>query len=186
MTKFDTLKENDKLSEAQFYSVVKKTDKQVQLRNDAGELIVVDKEYVEKCLTSANQFEEEKSITKTEAASLFLGAANVVMTVNFNKQVKEKEAREELYKLYANKGGTVISEAEYKKRVNSAVASILVGEERTMVGRHFGEQNELGRVHFIDMEIVKTIGEEYDNRLRQVDPRTINWLIIRGVKYKVK
>ena len=54
-----------------------------------------------------------------------------------------------------------------------------------MIGRHYGEVTEFGRIKFIDMEEEKTPGT-YDNRIRQVDPRTINWFIARGVKYEVK
>jgi hypothetical protein len=46
--------------------------------------------------------------------------------------------------------------------------------------------NELGRVQFIDMEEEKTPGKDYDSRQRQVDPRSINWFISRGIKYTVK
>jgi hypothetical protein len=37
------------------------------------------------------------------------------------------------------------------------------------------------------MEVDKdTTKADYDSRTRQVDPRTINWMIVRGVKYKIK
>lgn len=186
MASFKDLKENEKLSETQYYTVVKKAGKKVQIRNDFGENVVVDEEYVEKCLNSASQFAEEKVVGKTEAANLFLQNQGIVMTVNFNKQVNEKDAKEQLYELYANKGGKVLSEADYKRKVNSVVSSIIVGEERTMIGRHYGNVTEFGRVYFVDMEKEKVEGKDYDTRMSQVDPRTINWLIIKGTKYKVK
>lgn len=186
MTDFGKLKEKEVLSETQYYTVVKKAGDKVQIKNDNGELIVVDKNYVEACLTSADQFGEEKTITKTEAANIFLSSPGIVLTVNFNKQVKEKDAKEQLYDLYSNKGGRVLSEADYKRRVNAVVSSIITGEERTMIGRHYGGVNEFGRVAFIDMEKSKDPVKDYDTRISQVDPRTINWMIIKGIKYKVK
>jgi hypothetical protein len=120
-------------------------------------------------------------------AALFLSSIGVAMTVNFNTQVKEKDAVEQLVEIYPNKGGKMASEADYKKRVASIISSVITGKERTMVGRHYGSVNEFGRVSFIDMEVEKdTSKPEYDSRTRQVDPRTINWMIIRGVKYKTK
>lgn len=186
MTKFSNLKEKDKLSETQYYSVVKIQGDKVQLVNDFQELIVVDQGYVETCLISANQFEETKAITRTEMASLFITSSGIVLTVNFNKQVEEKTAKSQLYELYANKGGKILSEADYKKSVDKIIKSVIVGEERTMIGRHFGSLNEFGRVQFVDMELDKDPAKTYDTRLRQVDPRTINELIVRGVKYTIK
>jgi len=186
MAKFSNLKEKDKLSESQYYSVVKIRDREIDVSNDFGEMITMSKDYVEKLLISANQFEETKPITRTEMATLFLAASGVVLTVNFNKQVDEKIAKEQLYELYANKGGKILSEADYKKSVNTIIKSVITGEERVMVGRHFGSLNEFGRIQFVDMEVEKDASKTYDTRLRQVDPRTLNWLILRGVKYTIK
>lgn len=186
MVKFKSLKEGEKLSETQHYSVVKIKGEKVQLRNDFGEDIVVDSAYVEKCLLSASQYDSEKTVNKTEAAQMFLANPGIVLTVNFNTKVDEKEVKSSLYELYPNKGGKILSEADFKKKVNEALKGVVTGKERTMVGRHFGELNDLGRVNFIDMEEERDFTKIYDNRQRQVDPRTINWMIIKGVKYNVK
>ena len=186
MTKFKDLKPGSKLSESQYYSVVKVAGDKVQLENDHQEMIVVDKSYVEKCLTSGDQFERIQNITKTEAANLLLANPYVVMTVNFNKQVKEADVKKQMHELYPNKGGKILSEADFKKNVNTILKSALEGTERSMVGRHWGELNELGRVNFCDMEATKEVGKAHDSRQRQVDPRSINWMIIKGTKYVVK
>lgn len=187
MTKFENLRVGEKLSETQYYSVDKIKGDKVRLIPDGGEAIVVDKGYVEGFLTSANQFIDTKEVTKTEAANLFLSSERVVMTVNYNTQVDKKEALVAMEAIYPNRGGKMLSEADYKKKVKEILTSVTVGKERTMVGRHYGSQNEFGRVSFIDMEKEKDAEKpDYDSRTRQVDPRTINWMIIRGVKYTVK
>lgn len=187
MAKFKDLKVGEKLSETQFYSVVKIAGDKVQIKNDGGADIVVDKNYVENCLTSASQFTSEETITRTEAAAKFIASAGVGMTVNFNTQVKEKDAIDQLGQIYPNKGGKMLSEADYKTKVKDIISSVITGKERTMVGRHYGSVNEFGRVSFVDMEITKDDTKtDYDSRTRQVDPRTINWMIIRDVKYKTK
>lgn len=181
MTQFGKLKVGSKLSEVQYYSVDKIKGDKVQLRNDMGEHIVVDSKYVESCITSADQFTETKNVTKTEAANILLSNPGVVMTICFNKQVKEADVVKEIMEAY--EGSTVKTmESAIKKAVKHAIT----GVERVMVGRHFGELNELGRVNFVDMEEEKDMSKAYDNRIRQVDPRTVNWLIVRNVKYTVK
>lgn len=179
--KFKNLKKDEVLSEQQFYKVVKTSGDKVQLRNDNNEMIVVDSKYVESCLISANQYTSEKTVNKTEAAAIFLSQAGVAITVNFNKQVKEADVVKEIMSTYEGSAPKVF-EAAVKKAIKSA----LTGTERTMVGRHYGDMNELGRVQFIDMEEEKATGKDYDSRQRQVDPRSINWFISRGVKYIVK
>lgn len=52
--------------------------------------------------------------------------------------------------------------------------------ERTMIGRIVKAEPLLGRSYMEDSEI------ETGNRLRQVDHRTIKWVIVDGVKYSLK
>lgn len=187
MTKFTELKVGEKLSETQYYTVVKVGKTKVQLKTDLGEDIVVEKPIVENQLVSASQYQTDQALSRTEMAALFIASPGVAMTVNFNTQVKEKDALDQLYELYPNKGGRLSSEADFKKKAKEVISSVITGKERTMVGRHYGSVNEFGRVSFIDMEIEKDKSKaDYDSRMRQVDPRTINWMIIRGVKYKTK
>lgn len=182
MTKFSNLKKGEILSEAQFYVVNKIVGNEAELVTEGGESIVVDKAYIDGLLTSANQYTSEKTLTMTEAAALFLSSANTAITVNFNKKVKQddvnKEIDAEVDKL-AQKGTAVITEV--KKALKAAAKRSMEGEERTMRGYHKGELGDLGRVNFIDLEIPKG-----KHNIRQVDTRTINWLIIKDVKYNVK
>ena len=107
MTDFKKLKVGSKLSETQYYKVEKVVGNQVQLRNDFDEPVVVDNNYVEKCLTSADQFEQERTMSRTDVANLFIASTNVALTVNYNKQVNEKDVKDQLVSLYPNKGGKI-------------------------------------------------------------------------------
>ncbi len=167
--KFKDLKKNEVLSETQYYTVEKVSGDKVQLRNDNGEPIVVDSKYVENCLNSGVQYSSEKKVSRTELAQLFIGNPLIAMTVNYNKQLDVNDVIDNLVKS-TNK---------------TEIKALLKGEERTMVGRHFGEITDLGRVQFIDMEVPKDTSKGYDNRLRQVDPRTINFLVLKNTKYIV-
>ena len=182
--KFQDLKVGEVLSETQFYKVVKTVGDRVQLETDSGENIVVDRNYAEDLLNSADQFTATEKVSRTELIEKFLSHTRVAMTVNFNKQVKPADVKKAIVELYPNKGGKLMSEADFAKKVAKAVD--LKGEERTMVGRHYGTQDSNGRVSFVDMEVAKEAGKSYDPRLRLVDPRTLNWLVVSGVKYVVK
>lgn len=187
MTKFKDLKVGEKLSETQYYSVVKVVGDEVQLKTDSGEDIILNKGYVESLLTSASQYEREEKLNRTDIINIFLKSPGVAMAVNYNKQVKEKDALEAMKSIYPNKGGKMLSEVDYTKKAKEILSSVVVGEERTMIGRHYGSVNEFGRMPFIDMEKMKDPAKpDYDTRLSQVDPRTINWMIVRGTKYIVK
>ena len=122
MTDFKKLKVGSKLSETQYYKVEKIAGNQVQLRNDFDEPVVVDNNYVEKCLTSADQFEQERTMSRTDVANLFIASTNVALTVNYNKQVNEKDVKDQLVSLYPNKGGKILSEADYKKAISKVIS----------------------------------------------------------------
>ena len=188
MGKFKNLTVGEVLSETQYYKVEKMSGDKVQLVNDNGERIVVNAEYVDGQLSSANQFSKEQKVTRTEMADIMLNNARTAITVNYNKQVKESDVAAELEKEVANAYNTSTPSevgAKIKKAVKASIKKSMQGVERTMIGIHYGSVNEFGRLQFIDMEEeVKPGG--YDNRLKQVDPRTLNWLIVNDIKYVIK
>jgi hypothetical protein len=179
------VKVGDYYSRLSYGKVLNVGTSELTIENEKGESWDIGKKIFENEFKTHNQFEETVKLTKTELANIFLSNARVILTVNFNKQVKEKDVVDQLVELYPNKG-KIISEADYKKKVKELVGSVVVGEERTMVGRHNGSVDEFGRVHFVDMEATKDSSKEYDTRMRLVDPRTINWLVVDGKKYELK
>lgn len=183
---FNNVTTKTKLSETQFYSVEKVAADRLIVKNETGEKIELPKKYVERCLVSSDEVASTTTMSRTDLVNLFLVSTNVILTVTYNKKVDEKEVKKTLHGLYPNKGGKILSEADYQKQVNNALKSALEGEERVMVGRHYGTTDEFGRVRFIDMEAAKDDTKDYDTRSRLVDPRTISCLILRGVKYCVK
>ena len=105
-----------------------------------------------------------------------------VMTINYNKQVKAVDVIAEIEEMYQNSTPKEIS-TKLKKSVNKALA----GEERLIVGRHYGTKDSGGRLQFIDMGIEKDFTKtDYDTRQRLVDMRTLNWAIISDIKYVTK
>ena len=177
MSKFSNLKVGDVLSETQYYKVEKIQGNRAQLQNDNGESIVLNDGYIDNLLSSANQFDKVEKITRTALAEKFLEFSRVAMTVMFHKKVDPKEVTQSVSSIYGelNMGMT---EAQFQKKVKNVLN--LKGEERVMVGRHYGNVDVNGRVTFVDMNV--TTG----NPNRLVDPRTIDYLIVDGTKYEVK
>lgn len=181
MARFKDLKVGSVLSETQYYKVEAIKGDRVQFVTDAGETVTVNAGYVENLLVSADQFSSEQKITRTDMAELLIQNRNVVMTLNFNKQIKEGDVLTEIEAAYQNS-----TPAQRTANFKKAIKKALNGEERTMTGRHHGSKDDFGRIHFIDMNIDKEPGKSYDTRQRLVDPRTLNWLIVNGTKYIAK
>lgn len=178
------IKKGDFLSETQFYTVEGVKNNLLNLVTDNGESITIGVDYAESLLMSDSQFTETVKMSRTELTEKVLASSRIAMTVNFNKKVKDTDVVNEISDVY-DQLGIGMSKADFKKKVKAAMN--LKGEERTMRGRHYGTvEPTTGRLQFIDMEQVKADGKDYDTRQRQVDPRTLNWAIIAGVKYIVK
>lgn len=183
MPKFNQLKVGGVLSETQYYKVVDIKGDKVQLQNDEGTNIVVNDGYVENALNAADQFTKTEKVTKTKLAEIFMSYPRIAMTVNFNKQVKPEDVAKGIIDVYDDLG-MGMTKADFGKKVKAALS--IKGEERTMIGRHYGSKDVNGRVHFIDMNVEKAVGKDYDTRQRLVDPRTINFIIVDNVKYQLK
>ena len=167
-------------SEIQYYTQTEPAkDGRVIVVNESGQTIGLSEKYVQDCLVSADTFTKEEKVTRTQLAEKFISSTRVVMTVCYNKQVKATDVKDKLASL---KG---LSDAAFNKEVAKISKTLLEGEERVMIGRHYGHINEFGRIDFTDMEQEKGAGV-FDGRLRQVDPRTLNFLIVDGVKYTQK
>lgn len=139
--------EKDHLMAIMYYVKVKKseyggTSLVVGDQDNGQEIKISGKELIENSF-SADLFEEEVKVSKTQAAELLVHSVNRPLTVSFLKQD---------------------------------------GSERTLRGRLVKPEPLLGRSMMEDLDLPHTD----KNRLRQVDHRTINFLVVDGVKYIVK
>ena len=111
--------------------------------------------------------------------ALLAQAAAQAPTVNFNKQLKEKDVLDEIMAAIDELGADADPKALAKK-VKAAVKKGVSGEVRTLVGYLVKTEAKMGRSQVIDLEAPAK------HRYRLVDHRTINWLILKNVKYVVK
>lgn len=184
------------LSESSFFVVNKVNKTNIEVTDDYGNNLEIGLPYVEKVLQSADLFESEEKKTMTELADLFINSPRIAMTVSFYKKdtpKTQKAYKAEVAKAISDVQNAKVSEVEgiLTKLIENPLSKVIPGDLRVMKGRHYGFVDELGRIHFIDMELPKEIkknkdGVDYDTRKREVDPRTIMYLIISGTKYSLK
>lgn len=182
MIKVRELKKGSILSEHSYFKVVDITPTDVILKDENGIVSEIGKAYVEKVLTSADIFSKTENKTRTELADLVMKNPRVVMTVCYIKADQKKTKSQ----FEAEKRAKIdeISKASVKNLakllddlIENPITNIIPGEVRTMKGRHYGQMNEFGRIMFIDMEETRSTGP------KQIDPRTIQYIILDDVKY---
>lgn len=181
-----TIKKGDIISEVQYYRVTSVDSSGVATIMDNGEKISLGSGYLNAAVMySADYVNSEEKVTKIKLEELFKEHPRVAMTVCFRKQPKEKDVANTIAELYPNKG-KIISESEFAQRAKEIAKNVIQGELRVMRGRHYNTYGPGGRVQFIDMDIEQDTSKDYDTRMRLVDPRTIEYLIVEGVKYVLK
>lgn len=168
-------------SETQFYKEVKRVGNRVQLVNQKGENIIVEKEYLD-TINSHDRVKTEEKLSQTEIVNIILANPKTVMSVYFQKQdtpkTKVKYNSEKVAKIEEIKEAKVSDiERLLSDLIDNPITTYIVGEMRLMKGYHFGNQDERGRIQFKDME------EKNTEILKAVDPRTIEYAIVNNVKY---
>lgn len=184
MTKLtDNIHVGDIFSEASFYKVTGITANSIEFELN-GENVTIGKDYVDKVLQSGDSFTSTEKKNKTELADLFINSSRVALTVAFYKQDKPKtkklfnqEKADAIQKIQNAK----VSEVEglLSDLIDNPILPYTPGELRVMRGYHFGSKDDLGRITFTDMDAT-------DGHTRLVDPRTIQYVVVGGVKYELK
>lgn len=194
--KTSNLKVGSILSESSFFVVNKVNKTSVDVTDDLGNKLEIGLPYVEAVMNSADIFEKEEKKNMTELADLFITSPRVAMTVAFFK--KDTPKTQKAYKAEVDSAIDKVTNAKVsdvpglmRDLIENPLSKVIPGELRVMKGRHNGFVDDLGRIHFTDMELPKEIkqtkdGINYDTRKREVDPRTIQYLIIAGTKYSLK
>lgn len=124
-------------------------------------------------MDSADHFEKEVPSTMTQLAEILEGASDTIFQVQFHKKPNEQSVVQSL--------STTTAAALKDKAVQQALVKSIVDGELCHMTCHLVEaENMLGRSTVIDLNT------KSDNKFRQVDHRTIEFIIIRNVKYSLK
>jgi len=67
-----------------------------------------------------------------------------------------------------------------KRKLKELATQCLEGELRVMRARKVTKKPDLGRIYVIDLDV------ENGHNARQIDLRTVEWVILKGVKYSLK
>jgi len=180
-SKFTKASKDDYWSRISYGKVIYKHHDYLVIRNDDGFEWTIADHVVSSEFSFHNQYEEEIELNWTDLKEKFKENTQRIMTVNFNKKIDEKEYIEKLVNLYPNNKGKLKSKKQYESDIKNATKSLLKGQERIMIGRHYGKY-QYERIMFTDMELEKNDSRDFD-RIRLVDPRTLNWFICDNVKY---
>jgi hypothetical protein len=179
------------LSETSFYVVKEVKSDVVIVTDDFGHEISLGKKYVDQITVSADWYDSEEPKSMTELAEIFINSPRIAMSVSFITKSTEKTKKEfeaekaskiqEIQNANLNTASSLLSDL-----IENPITRTIPGHLRVIKGRHYGKVDDLGRIHFIDMEAGRDATKTYDTRSRQVDPRTIQWLVVNGVKYFLK
>lgn len=170
------LQPGDILSETQYYTVQHVDGLgQVAVKNERGLQFTIGKTIVEEGIYSASQYETEEKVNRTQLIEILSNVGDTVFTAVFNKQPTAKEINEGISAI--NKG-KILKNTEIAKVVKDAFD----GTERTIRARLISVETGFGRSKVIDLDIERGDGE-WDNRIRQIDHRSIRVIIWKGTKY---
>lgn len=161
------LREGDFLSEIQYYKVLQVNSTGVLVVNEREMEFTISRGIIEEGSFCAGQYAEEQLVTRTELVTILANAGETVFTANFNKKLDVSGLKE------------AFNDPAVQVKSKAAMERMLLGEERTIVGYLKSSDAMSGRFQVVDLEDEKKL-------VKQVDQRTLNWVILRNVKYIVK
>lgn len=134
--------------------------------NDRG--VMVDKRILNEEMTNGSLYQEEQKLSMTDLATKLTAANNMCFQVCFTKKPDARKVAEQL--------------SEIKKAPSAAAArdlakKCLVGDESTLICHLTKAEGKLGRSLVIDLPT---------GGFRQVDHRTLKWIVIDNVKYVLR
>ena len=172
-TDVSKLKKGDYLSRTSYLLVKGSDPLYITVQNEQGLTWTIEKGIVASECFSANQYDETITVTRTELAEIFSKTGDKVYTVSFNKQPKIDDVFDKI----ANKG-KIISNKEMKK----ALVAGMKGQERILIGYTINVETGFGRSLVVDLEAEQDPNKPYSTVQRQVDHRSLNWLIVGNKK----
>ena len=131
--------------------------------------VEIDRDIMRDEMYSSSLYEEEVPVTRTELATILTEANNKCLQVSFLTKASEKSVQE---KLAAQKAAP-----KTDKEAKQLAKECLFGNETTLDCRMSKAEGKLGR------SLVVELGSQ---GYRQVDHRTINYIIMNNTKFVLK
>ena len=145
---------------------------QVTVENSYGGQMIVSRDIVEK-MYSADHFKREINMNMTGLAELLQAVQDNIFTIQFRAKPKEEDAKNALQ---------AATQADFNDpaKVAQLAKNFIDGNTVTMVCHMVEVENNLGRSLVIDL------GAEGENKFKQIDHRSIDYIIYQNVKYVLK
>ena len=124
-------------------------------------------------MDSADHFHKEVQSTMTQLAEILQTASDSVFTVSFHRKLQADTLIEKLK-------DTKLEDLKNAKQLAQLSKSLIEGELCTMRCILIKSEDSLGRSTVIDLDATTP------SKYRQVDHRTIEYIILRNVKYVLK
>ena len=139
----------------------------VFLKNNKGDEWNITGQLVSSQFNFADQSEQDIKITRTEMIGILKDNRQTAMTVVYHK----KPDGLAISKLLKDGQGNLTDRAWLIK-----INKIVLGEERTMIGHHYGSFDDHERLRF----------KEHGKGQRLIDTRTLKQVIVNCVSYTIK
>jgi hypothetical protein len=165
---FSKVKVGDVFTRHSFGTVIAIDGTRLMLKNSDDYKWSIDANILEQEFCFAEQFDSEQKVSRTAIIDVIDDNPGTAMTVQFYKKAKHLDVAKDLK---SGKPDDMTDRAWSNK-----VKKLMDGEERIMVGKHHGSYDEHRRLHFT----------ESGKGARLVDPRTVQSLIVRRIRYVVK
>lgn len=159
-------------SQSCYLTVKEITPARITVKNSFGDEMHVSRDILEK-MDSANHFQKEVPLNMTELAELLENAGDTAFTVSFKKKVTEESVMEKLQ-------GATAKDLDNNKFLAQLSKELTEGEDCLMTCHLVEAESSLGRSTVIDLTTSSP------NKFRQVDHRTINYIIINNTKFVLK
>ena len=155
------LQVGDNFSNISYMKIDKIDGDTITVTNTYGGSWIMSKALIVRDAWSADHYEKEVKTTMTSLAEILTLCKDTVFTVSFKKKVDVKDVEETLKK----------TNFKDDKAVKQMQKQIVEGQECVITGYLTGNESTLGRSIVVDLNAPAT------NNIRQVDHRTINWIV---------
>lgn len=146
----------------------KKNGEEVVLTNDQGKTMEIQKQILVKDSYSADHFETQKVCNMTELVEILKSAGDNIFTIQFKTQVDPSKVAEKLQELKLKQ---IKDNADEIKKLTK---TLVEGATVTLIGHLAEGSQKLGRTLVVDLEV---------NGFKQVDHRSIQWIVLKNIKY---
>jgi len=139
----------------------------IDVKNDKGDTWQISANLVASQFSFADQSDEGIQINRTEMIALLKKHTQTAMTVTYHKKPDPKA----IAKALADGQGGMTT-----RQWNKVVKDLVSGEERTMIGHHYGVMDTHDRLQF----------REHGKGHRLIDTRTITRLTVNRINYTLR